>query len=395
MSSLPLEDGGLLTVRCSDVDQLFVPFQQADNSSTRRFGGTGLGLSISRQLVKLMGGVIGVQSELGVGSTFWFTIPVKTFESEESQEVQAAIDKYRTHLNKPQPLRVLISSASTSTLSMLRTMLDGFDVLTASSIDDVEKRLRSPELVTQRLDFILLDDQSESRADDLTRFLRTLPYQTLEETKVIHLFTPTTDNFAGAPMLRSDMEMPPGLVRMTKPPRRLKLLQMLAGLKNVLDGLPIKPVVNPTELREEEALAQRTLFGNVLVAEGSCSMVPFCVPTADADGGHLDNPVAQKLLMKQLERYDLNVVATSNGEEAIAEWERHEPGYFSAALFDHRKCSMRFAQSLYLMSYPTDMPICDGVEACKRLRVLEGKRRVSVLLPSELPVSNMQSITVC
>ena len=98
--------------------------------------------------------------------------------------------------------------------------------------------------------------------------------------------------------------------------------------------------------------------------------------------------------MKQLERYDLNVVATSNGEEAIAEWERHEPGYFSAALFDHRKCSMRFAQSLYLMSYPIDMPICDGVEACKRLRVLEGKRRVSVLLPSELPVSNMRSIAV-
>ncbi len=172
-----------------EISRLFEPFEQADTTTSRRFGGTGLGLAICKQLVTLMGGKIGAQGEPDVGSTFWFVLPLvkaKGMSSKQQENSDIGPDQLAG-------VHILLAEDNPFNQQVAKEFLEqsGAKVTIASSGDEAIALLRQ-----YRFDCVLMDVQMPVMDGyEATRFIRATPE--LADTVVIAMTANARDEDRG------------------------------------------------------------------------------------------------------------------------------------------------------------------------------------------------------
>ena len=154
MIRFSIADSGI-GISPEDQKKLFHNFSQVDSTISRRYGGTGLGLAISKRLVDLMGGSIKVESSLGEGSTFSFSIPAVAAEPSKKETACVSNPSYTTTLlGKRCPLKILVAEDNLINQRVLQMMLKrlGYEAtFVANGLEAVTATEKTP------IDIILMD----------------------------------------------------------------------------------------------------------------------------------------------------------------------------------------------------------------------------------------------
>jgi two-component system sensor histidine kinase/response regulator len=292
----------------AQIERLFQAFEQADASTTRKYGGTGLGLAISKQLTELMGGHVSVKSEPGKGSTFRFTARLGK---------GTAISRPRLLQSDLRGRRVLIIDDNPHARAVLANMLTNMTLVADEAASGAEAigMVQQAAEAGERYEIAFIDWQ--------------MPGMNGIETgkRILGL---------------SDLRSPPHLVMVTAYGREEVLKQAEeCGFENVL----IKPVTSSI------------LFDTAVVALGADGESPEPVqagPSFDIDrmrGARIllveDNEINQEVAIGQLEDAEAFVDLAENGEIALGMIRDND---YDAVLMDMQ------------------MPVMDGVEATRIIR---------------------------
>jgi two-component system sensor histidine kinase/response regulator len=300
------------------VNAVFERFIQVDGSTTRKYGGSGLGLTISKQLVEAMGGQIGVESQPGFGSTFWFTVlfdkqPVGTFAEKPSLAATFGV----------KDLRILGVDDNATNRMILTKMVAGF----GCQIDTVESGAKALELLRNAgrqgdpYRIVLLDMQMpDMDGEQIARAIKADP--AICEVQIIILTSMGQRGDAAR------LESLGCAAYLLKPVKQQMLYDTLCTI------LALKETQRPRLVTRHLVAEQKRQGQRILLAE--------------------DNPINQKLAIILLQKAGFSVDAVETGQHAL---ERVQTQAYSAVLMD------------------VQMPGMDGFETTKQIRQWEGSER--------------------
>ena len=307
--SCAVSDSGIGVPR-QKQDRIFEAFEQAESSTSRRYGGTGLGLPISARLVHLMNGRIWVDSEPGRGSTFTFTARFRVHRGEES----VAVPRELVYLRG---LPVLVVGAD-GERERLESRLLGWHLrpVLASCGRDALAEMERASVAGAPFPLVLLDTElPDMPGMDLARQIAARP----------HLAGATLMTFSVAPdTVDAERARELGIAALLG--KSVGDAELLSALRRLL-GEPEAPASAPSAVPSQTARGPRLCL---LVAE--------------------DNAVNQKLITRILEKRGHEVVLAANGAEAVRSWSAQP---FDAVFMD------------------VQMPEMDGFEATAAIRARE------------------------